>query len=106
ANSRRLRRAVVKQLSNLSIDEVSLVDRGANQHALISIAKRAPQADDYFDDVEKMTFGNAARLGTASAQSLGRVAHGGAVRAAHHVAEHGEDAARVVGANAQQMGRV
>lgn len=53
ANSRRLRRGVVKQLSNLSIDEISLVDRGANQHALISIAKRAPQADDYFDDVEK-----------------------------------------------------
>lgn len=49
ANSRRLRRGVVKQLSNLSIDEVSLVDRGANQHALISIAKRAPQADDYFE---------------------------------------------------------
>jgi len=52
ANSRRLRRGVVKQLSNLSIDEVSLVDRGANQHALISIAKRAPEAADYFEKAE------------------------------------------------------
>lgn len=31
---------VVKQLSNMTIDEISMVDRGANQHALISIAKR------------------------------------------------------------------
>lgn len=53
SNQRRLRRGVVKQLSNLSIDEISTVDRGANQHSLIAIAKRAPQAEDYFQDVNK-----------------------------------------------------
>lgn len=42
-------RGVIKALSNMSIDEVSLVDRGANQHALISFAKRAPQADEVFE---------------------------------------------------------
>lgn len=47
------RRDVVKQLSNLSIDEVSLVDRGANQHALVSITKRAPEAEDAFEPIEK-----------------------------------------------------
>jgi len=63
ANSRRLRRGVVKQLSNLSIDEVSLVDRGANQHALISIAKRAPEAGDYFDEeVSKENFNRGSNL--------------------------------------------
>lgn len=53
--ARNRRDGVVKQLSNLTIDEVSLVDRGANQHALISIAKRAPEASDAFeiDEVEK-----------------------------------------------------
>lgn len=38
---------VIKQLSDMSIDEVSLVDRGANQHALISIAKRYDVADAF-----------------------------------------------------------
>lgn len=74
ANSRRLRRGVVKQLSNLSIDEVSLVDRGANQHALISIAKRAPEAEDYFEAVEKFslpTVERAAEVGTKVGQTIG-----------------------------------
>lgn len=66
ANSRRLRRGVVKQLSNLSIDEVSLVDRGANQHALISIAKRAPEADDYFEKAA----GRPTDAGATAARSL------------------------------------
>jgi hypothetical protein len=38
---------VIKQLSDMAIDEVSLVDRGANQHALISIAKNL-DVDDIF----------------------------------------------------------
>ena len=29
----------VKRLSNLEIDEISLVDRPANQHGLVAIAK-------------------------------------------------------------------
>lgn len=40
------RRSVVKQLSNLTLDEVSLVDVGANQHAQVLISKRR-------DDVSK-----------------------------------------------------
>ena len=36
---------VVKHLSNIEIDEVSLVDRGANQHATVAIAKRAPEEE-------------------------------------------------------------
>lgn len=35
----------VKNLTNMEIDEVSLVDKGANQHAMITIAKRAPEED-------------------------------------------------------------
>lgn len=34
-----------KNLTNMEIDEISLVDKGANQHALITIAKRAPEED-------------------------------------------------------------
>jgi hypothetical protein len=35
----------VRKLSNMEIDEVSLVDKGANQHAMITIAKRAPEEE-------------------------------------------------------------
>jgi hypothetical protein len=46
------RRGFVKQLSDLSIDEISTVDRGANQHSLIAIAKRlqAATADDFWPE--------------------------------------------------------
>lgn len=37
---------VVKHLSNIEIDEISLVDRGANQHAAVAIAKRAPEEEN------------------------------------------------------------
>lgn len=35
----------VKELTNIEIDEISLVDRPANQHARVAIAKRAPEED-------------------------------------------------------------
>jgi hypothetical protein len=35
----------VKELTNIEIDEISLVDRPANQHARVSIAKRASEED-------------------------------------------------------------
>src|SRR4051812_47668237 len=35
----------VKRLTNMEIDEISLVDKGANQHAMITIAKRAPEEE-------------------------------------------------------------
>lgn len=41
----------VKQVRDMEIDEISLVDRPANQHALVTIAKRAPEEEampDYF----------------------------------------------------------
>lgn len=34
-----------KQIEDMEIDEISLVDRPANQHALVTIAKRAPKED-------------------------------------------------------------
>lgn len=37
---------VVKHLSDIEIDEVSLVDRGANQLAAVAIAKRAPEEEN------------------------------------------------------------
>lgn len=33
------------KLTNMEIDEISLVDKGANQHAMITIAKRAPEEE-------------------------------------------------------------
>lgn len=36
----------IKHLTNMEIDEISLVDKGANQHAMITIAKRAPEEDE------------------------------------------------------------
>jgi hypothetical protein len=47
------RRKKVNKLSDLKIDEVSLVDRGANQHAAIVLSKRLEEEDD-MGDVEKM----------------------------------------------------
>lgn len=35
----------VKELTNIEIDEISLVDRPANQHAKVAIAKRATEED-------------------------------------------------------------
>ena len=40
---------VVKGLSDIEIDEVSLVDRSANQHAAVAIAKRAPEEENMPD---------------------------------------------------------
>lgn len=40
---------IIKELSGMSIDEVSLVDRGANQHALISFAKSANGVNALFE---------------------------------------------------------
>lgn len=34
------------KLTNMEIDEISLVDKGANQHAMITIAKRAPEEEN------------------------------------------------------------
>ena len=36
----------IKNLTNMEIDEISLVDKGANQHAMVTIAKRAPEEDE------------------------------------------------------------
>jgi hypothetical protein len=36
---------LIKQLSDMKIDEISLVDRGANQHAKVLISKRADEED-------------------------------------------------------------
>ena len=36
----------IKNLTNMEIDEISLVDKGANQHAMITIAKRAPEEEE------------------------------------------------------------
>lgn len=45
-------KGVVKQLSDLSLDEISLVDRGANQHATIAFAKR-DTADSFYEEIGK-----------------------------------------------------
>lgn len=37
---------VIKELTNMEIDEISLVDRPANSHARVVIAKRATEEDD------------------------------------------------------------
>lgn len=56
----------VKELSNIEIDEISLVDRPANQHAKVAIAKRATEEDtvpDFFNengqpvDLDALDFG-------------------------------------------------
>jgi hypothetical protein len=58
---------VVKELSNIEIDEISLVDRPANQHAKVAIAKRATKEDavpEFFNengqpvDLDSLVFGD------------------------------------------------
>lgn len=39
----------IRSLSDMEIDEISLVDKGANQHAMITIAKRATEEDEMPD---------------------------------------------------------
>lgn len=43
---------VVKHVSDMEIDEISLVDRPANQHALVTIAKRRAPEEDAVPDNE------------------------------------------------------
>lgn len=46
-------RKKVRELRDLVIDEISLVDKGANQHATVTIAKRhgeEEEMDQYYDD--------------------------------------------------------
>ena len=38
-----------RNLTNMEIDEISLVDKGANQHAMVTIAKRATEEDEMPD---------------------------------------------------------
>lgn len=47
------RRKKVNKLSDISIDEVSLVDRGANQHAKVLLSKRDGDEEDDVDELEK-----------------------------------------------------
>lgn len=42
---------VVKNLRNMEIDEISLVNRGANQHATVSIAKNAPEEENMANEL-------------------------------------------------------
>jgi len=42
----------VREVTNIEIDEVSLVDRPANQHAKVAIAKRATEEEQTVPDVE------------------------------------------------------
>lgn len=44
-----------QNLSNMEIDEISLVDKGANQHALVTITKRAPEEDAMPEEFELYT---------------------------------------------------
>ena len=41
----------VKELSNIEIDEISLVDKPANQHARVAIAKRAPEEETVPEEI-------------------------------------------------------
>lgn len=44
---------MVKSLHNMEIDEISLVDRPANQHAAVAISKRAPEEEtmpDFYNE--------------------------------------------------------
>lgn len=42
---------IVKQLTDMEIDEISLVDRPANQHARVLISKRDESEEDYVSDI-------------------------------------------------------
>lgn len=55
----------VNVLSDMEIDEISLVDRPANQHARIAIAKSAPKEDavPYFNDQGQVVDPDALELG-------------------------------------------
>lgn len=51
-----------KRVSNMEIDEISLVDKGANEHAMITIAKRAPEEEtmpELYDEDGKLLEENA-----------------------------------------------
>lgn len=43
---------IIKNVTDMEIDEISLVDRGANQHALVTIAKRADLEEDHMPDIK------------------------------------------------------
>lgn len=45
----------IKNLTNMEIDEISLVDKGANQHAMVTIAKRAPEEDAMPEEIDLYT---------------------------------------------------
>lgn len=56
----------IRNLSNMEIDEVSLVDKGANQHAMITIAKRATEEEampEFYDENGKLVDENALEIG-------------------------------------------
>lgn len=56
----------IKNLTNMEIDEISTVDKGANQHAMIVIAKRAPEEDvmpDLFNEAGEPVTEDALELG-------------------------------------------
>lgn len=44
-----------KILSDMEIDEISLVDKGANQYAMVTIAKRAPEEDAMPEEFDLFT---------------------------------------------------
>ncbi len=43
---------IIKNVTDMEIDEISLVDRGANQHALVTIAKRASNEEDNMPEID------------------------------------------------------
>jgi len=43
---------IIKNVTDMEIDEISLVDRGANQHALVTIAKRASNEEDLMPEID------------------------------------------------------
>jgi hypothetical protein len=43
---------IIKNVTDMEIDEISLVDRAANQHALVTIAKRAPDEEENMPELE------------------------------------------------------
>lgn len=46
---------IVKNVTDMEIDEISLVDRGANEHALVTIAKRATAEEENMPDLDLYT---------------------------------------------------
>lgn len=43
---------IIKNVTDMEIDEISLVDRGANQHALVTIAKRASDEEENMPEID------------------------------------------------------